>query len=339
MAADESRQKSLYFLILATLRKNVLGTTDIQIASELARNLRIKELDKDWEVTSFFQNREIKTSISKSEFKFYPTKNESSYEIEPSTQNTISAKLVVKDLFDSAGIDNPELTSSTAKVETQGRGSKPNFSNLQIPILFIFTCFHWLDLIPGDVFNLLRVFFGGFVFFSFLSFKKSREYLAKYLVTFLLFIFITYFAQIGIDPLYALIFVFQLLVIDVMNVIFKKSSHKSIILFLSTSVSLSFMLQGPNELERNQVAMSLVLLSTYFLNLSKFLSIKGKIRQSSLILGLFLFMIGMLVTFSISPSYICALIFVATVAVFTILNSRSDAAVKIFLGLGWVVSN
>jgi hypothetical protein len=339
MPPDESRQKSLYFLILATLRKNVLGTNNIQIASELARNLRIKELDKDWEITSFFQNREIKTSISKAEFKFYPTKNESSYEIEPSTQNTISAKSVVKNLFDSAGIDNPDLTSSTGKIETQMRGSKANFSNLQIPILFIFTSFHWLDLISGDVFNLLRVFFGGFIFFSLLSLKKSREYLAKYLLTFLLFIFITYFAQIGINPLFALIFVLQLLVIDVMNLVYKKNSHKSLILFLSTSVSLTFMLQGLNELERNQVAMSLVLLSTYFLNLSKFLGIKGKIRQSSLILGLFLFLIAMLLTFSLSPSYICAFIFVATVALFTILNSRSDAAVKIFLGLGWVVSN
>jgi hypothetical protein len=339
MQVDESRKRSLYFLILATLRKYVLGTDNAQAASEIARNLRIEEQDKEWEVFSFLNNREIKTSIPKSNFKFYPTKNVSSYEIEPSAQNTLSAKLVVRNLFDIAGINNTNLTTSNEKTKLNSRHLKMSIPILQVPILFIFTYFQWTGFISSGVFSVFRVFFGIFVFFSFISLRKFREKLLKYLALFLLFIFTSYFAQISLEPAFALIFVSQLLVIDVIYQLTKKSSINKIFLFLSTGTALMFMLQDLMQLERNQVALILVLISIYFLNLSKYLGSRGKRRQTSLVLGLVLFMTGMIVLLSNSISNIYAFIFVIVVASLMLLKSRSDAAIKIFLGLGWVASN
>jgi hypothetical protein len=102
---DESRKRSLYFLLMTEARKQTLQSGNIEMARSITSNLDVIEAEDSWLVTSKVDSTEISVEVPKKKFQFYPTKNAESYEIEPSILNKQSAASVINDLYQRSGIE------------------------------------------------------------------------------------------------------------------------------------------------------------------------------------------------------------------------------------------
>ena len=98
--SDQSREKSLYFLLLSTLRRNNLHQGKPEKTKQLVKNLEILELDDDWVILSVVDTLEETVTISKTEFKFYPNKKLSSYSDDPTLLNKETANYIVRSLYE-----------------------------------------------------------------------------------------------------------------------------------------------------------------------------------------------------------------------------------------------
>ena len=337
MAVDKSRERSLYFLILTNLRRYVSQSSDIPSARQLASNLKLIEQEEFWEILTVFNGQEIKVSRLKSDFKFYATKDRSSYEVEPSQQNSLSAKSIIAEIFSLAGIENPSLPSSIVK--TKSISSTLRRTNaMQWPLLFLLSLLALLKFLPEKEFSSLRVLVGTYLLLNFIGFEKFKKNVYTYIPMTLLASLISYFASIHIETSAKLLFTSLLLVTEASFTYLPKLNSKWILALYGVTISwvminMAFHKSSPF----NWVVLTMVG-SAILLNMSKILHYGTNGRKVLLLSGFLCFVGSTLMLFQLSISGFCRVLFVLGVALIMQLTSRSDSSTKIFLGFGWVMS-
>jgi hypothetical protein len=96
---DESRKKTLIFLLTRTARGlNLGGLSQSKILTAM-NSLEIDEKLEEWDISVYDGNTLRNTTIPKSNFSFYATKPSDSYEVDPFQKNTQSSLRVLEDLF------------------------------------------------------------------------------------------------------------------------------------------------------------------------------------------------------------------------------------------------
>ena len=96
---DESRKKTLIFLLTRTARGlNLGGHSQSKILTAM-NSLEIDEKLEEWDISVYDGNTLRKTTIPKSNFSFYATKPSHTYEVDPFQKNTQSSLQVLEDLF------------------------------------------------------------------------------------------------------------------------------------------------------------------------------------------------------------------------------------------------
>jgi hypothetical protein len=96
---DESRKKTLIFLLTRTARGlNLGGISQSKILTAM-NSLEVIEKSEEWHVSIFHGDTLRNTTIPKSNFSFYATKPSHTYEVDPFQKNTQSSLRVLEDLF------------------------------------------------------------------------------------------------------------------------------------------------------------------------------------------------------------------------------------------------
>ena len=340
MPIDNSRQRSLYFLILATLRKYVSQSEDLISARELAKNLTIVENSESWEISTSLQEKKISVTASKVDFKFYPTKDLSSYEVEPSKQNSASAKSVVKFLFKEAGIANlqfPENSNSEGKKKEKF----PVFdlNTIEMSMIFITALFLHLRIIPESVVPIIRTILGVYLLVSLVGWRNIQSKVLKFAIPIISFGALSYFAKINLGSNIQLIFVSYFLLIVILNHFFtSRICNWCFTLLTICATALILHTANPN-ITKGHIGISLIVLSAYFLNLSKALKMRSRIRQVVLLSGILMYLVGLILIVDLSLGGICGVVFIISAALIKQLTSHGDSSTKIFLGVGLVISN
>ena len=109
---DQSRKKSLYYLLLSSVRRNIAILDNLTTNQKIVEKLEILEDENDW-VIHFSHNFENKSiTVGKSEFKFYQTRQPDSMEINPGKSNLELADFIVKELITNIGIKSDDLKES-----------------------------------------------------------------------------------------------------------------------------------------------------------------------------------------------------------------------------------
>jgi hypothetical protein len=97
--ADESRKKTLIFLLTRTARGlNLGGLAQSKILTAM-NSLEVNEKSEEWHISVYGGEALRNTTIPKSNFSFYATKPSHTYEVDPFQKNTQSSLRVLEDLF------------------------------------------------------------------------------------------------------------------------------------------------------------------------------------------------------------------------------------------------
>jgi hypothetical protein len=338
MPLDNSRQRSLHFLILATLRKYVSQSNDVPAARELAKNLVVIESEDNWEIVTTINSEKISTTIPKTNFKFYATKDVSAYEIEPSQLNAMSAKSVVEKIFNAAGIINTAFPVNINVPEHPIKTFSGKINSLQLPIIFFVSLFmHW-KLIDLGIFPYLRVIFVVYVVFNFIGIKIIIKNLSKYLFILAILGTVAFLARFNLSSDLQLIFVVQLFLIEIVN--YSRNNLLKIFFLIAISICTNCLILTNiyEDINKAQIGILILSLSSVFLNISKCLKIRTKSRQSCLLGGLLLFGLGLMLLINFSFNGICGLLLAILIAIIAQLTSSSRASTQIYVGAGWVIS-
>lgn len=128
---DESRKKSLEFLLTRALYSmQVPGTLSHDI-DESIRTLKIEEYQDKWMVVVKYRGKNRNKVFSKSNFVFYPLKDKNFYSTDPVEHNIESAKKVILDLY-------PELSTLQSHTPTPSTHKNSFLGFDLIQLLFIF---------------------------------------------------------------------------------------------------------------------------------------------------------------------------------------------------------
>ena len=335
---DKSRERSLYFLILVTLRKYVSQSEDVPSARELAKNLTIIEAENVWEITTLLNKEKISTTVPKENFRFYPTKDRSSYDIEPSQQNAASAKSVVQTLFNSAGIANSQFPVNNNVNIKSRKFLTDRIELFQVPIVFFLSLITYLNLISDSISPSSRVIFGLYVFILFIGKRNIQKNFSKFIPLIIAFGILSYFSRINLGLDYQVIFTGQLLLVEILNRTRTNSIRRLYLFIISACALIILSVINSNNFPRGQIGMIFISLSLFFLNSSKTLQTKSKFRQFCLIIGASFFGLGIVLMLSFSVNSIFAFMFIMLIAVIMQLTSSGQASTKIYLGVGWVLA-
>ncbi len=339
MPIDNSRQRSLYFLILATLRKLVSQSEDLPSARELAKNLTVLENSESWEVATSLRSEKIVVMVPKTDFRFYPTKDLSSYEVEPSKQNAASAKSVIKALFEEAGISNSQFPVVSKSESKKKRFSSLKLNILEIPTLFIVVLLLQLRFIPANAMILAKVLFGAYLFVSLIGKRKVQVEFRKFTIPLIAFGTLSYFAQISLEENVQLIFVSYLILMKIFEYLFVLRIRTWYVSALSISAALWILQSANQNINAKHIGICIIILSVFFLNFSKTLKIRSITRQVSLLSGIFSYLSGLILIFDFSVGGISGIFFIIAVALIKQLTSSGDSSTEIYLGVGWVISS
>ena len=167
---DQSRKKSLYFLLLSTLRRNNLEQAKPEKTKQLVKNLDILELENDWVIFSEVDNIQQAVTISKTEFKFYPNKKLSSYSEDPTILNKMTAGNIIKTFYELFGIAKEPLAPKTHK-------NSSNFSIVVTMSLFSTVLLSFRDELPHNLTLTLQLTYSFFLakFISTLAIKLKHQ--------------------------------------------------------------------------------------------------------------------------------------------------------------------
>ena len=100
---DQSREKSLYFLLQAVARQMNFQDPDKWKVRSAIKSIVIKDLGENWEVVATCESKISTKLIPKSSFVFYYTKSAENLALDPAIQNQNSARELLSDLFESFG--------------------------------------------------------------------------------------------------------------------------------------------------------------------------------------------------------------------------------------------
>ena len=330
MAADQSRLKSLYFLLLATARKRVLNSSDPSIAREIIKHLEIRELEDSWEISAHLTNGSINILREKSKFTFYATKNETSYDVEPSVSNKYQAELVVNELFKKAGLSHADLDILDHE---SFKNSKTAIRKYLLTCLLILTgiadYFAKTPSLLGFLFTGISIVYICYSFFG--SFMKSVKTLHAFFIVFLLFA--GFFGSAGLEPIFQIYIGIQILFLTLVE---NKISFPASFVFWILAV-LHF---SDYEFQTKSQGLGLFLFSLSVLLLTAFprFNRQGRSRPLFLLLGLFLFIVGQFLILELSPQGLVALVFSFLTASMLVLSGSRDTLSKIFIGTGLSLS-
>jgi hypothetical protein len=330
MAADQSRLKSLYFLLLVNARKRVLNSSDPLVAREIVKYLEIRELEDFWEISTRVADGAINILREKSNFTFYPTKNESSYGVEPSVSNKYQAELVVNELFQKAGLSHGEIEIA----------DRESFQSLKAALRkYLLTCLLILIGIVGyftKTRSLIELLMSGIsIVYICYSFFGGMKETIKTLHAFFLFILLIagFFGSAGLEPIFQIYIGIQILLLSLAR---NKISFAASFVFWILAV-LHF---SDYDFQSKSKGIGLFLFSLSILLLTAFPSLnrQGRSRPLSLILGLLLFIFGQILFLDLSPQGLVALVFSLLIASMLVLSGSRNSLSKIFIGTGLSLS-
>jgi len=128
---DESRKKSLEFLLTRALY-SMQGSRKLpHDIDESIKSLKIEECQDSWTVVVNYRGKNRSNVFSKSNFVFYPLKGKNFYPTDPLERNIESAKKVILDLY-------PELSNLQSHAPTPSNQESSFLGFTLIQFLFIF---------------------------------------------------------------------------------------------------------------------------------------------------------------------------------------------------------
>ncbi len=119
MQIDKSREKSLYFLLLAVARQMNFRSPDKSLLREAINNIKITESDDKWEISTHVYEKRNTISTPKSEFSFYQTRSLEIGGIDPVVKNKESARKALIQLFKPFNFEI-DITNVSEKQNTNG---------------------------------------------------------------------------------------------------------------------------------------------------------------------------------------------------------------------------
>ena len=196
----------------------------------------------------------------------------------------------------------------------------------------------YFRIVPESSISYARVIYGAYLVLSLIGIKNVRREFKKFVIPLILLCSLTYIAQISLGSYVQMIFVSYLLLINIIDNFFD-TRIRLFFLTLSAICATLWMLQSNNQNNTSgRVGIYLIFLSVFFINLSKILKIRSKIRSVILISGISLYLIALILMLDLSMRGICGILFIIFVALIKQLTSNADSSTKIYLGIGWVIS-
>lgn len=100
---DQSRERSLYFLLQAVARQMSFQDPDKWKVRTAIKSIAIKDLGENWEVIATCDSKISTKLVPKGSFIFYYTKAPENLELDPAIQNQNSARELLRGLFETFG--------------------------------------------------------------------------------------------------------------------------------------------------------------------------------------------------------------------------------------------
>ena len=329
---DESRKRSLYFLLMVEARKRTLQSGDIQNARAISKNLEVHESSDLWLITSRTNESSISVEVPKSSFQFYPTKNAQAYEIEPSVLNGKSAAWVINELYQAAGISPLQLLSRSAKRSSRKKAQMFNPQHLALGGLFGLISLDFLLEMPPNV-----MLFGKtlpVIIPIALLFKDTEKWLRSIIIlVFSIAIFMISFISLDvIETSTALKFLTLLLLVDALH---HKLLHISPLIFQGL-ILMIFLIPVLGVDINFWGKFTLLVISSLILGLASSIMRMQALRKALFLFGLTLYCIG---TFVLSMNFnfwpIIALFIVSQSLIFSLFGFR-ESPTKLYLGMGFL---
>jgi hypothetical protein len=328
---DESRKRSLYFLLMTEARKQTLMSGDIEKARSISSNLEVSELEDSWLVVSKSAEAYVSIEIGKKNFQFYPTKNADSYEIEPSVLNQSSAQEVIKQLYEKVGItQHSEPQKVNRSFETLGFSLNP-----QHAVLIGLFSVSLLDLVLNLPETLVQVTIVLLLSYPFiLIVGGSKKWLTKItLIPYAVCIFlIANLATETTNSIDALKFLSILLLVEILHhKILPKSTNLFQFLIVMTLMSSFFL-----EIKGYWGNFYLPILSLIVFSLTPSITSKLVFRKIVFLTGILLYCVTSLLFALDQPLWPFILCFIlAQSLIFTLFGYRESAS-KLYLGMAFL---
>ena len=182
MQKDKSREKSLYFLLLAVARQLQFKSTNQSLVREAINNILVEEKDEVWIVSTNINGEYSPTQVTMTNFKFYQTREIEPEGTNPAEKNKQSAVETLLSLFEPYG-----FTSNSVKVRTK---NEFKFTSFLVRTLFLIMGLALIQLNEFDYPNSLLLI--AILIVSTLTSQIKLTF--DYLLFLLLTGFLTYFA-------------------------------------------------------------------------------------------------------------------------------------------------
>ena len=316
--------------MLVTARKRVLASSNPSIAREIIKQLEIKELNDSWEITAHLTDGPINILREKSKFTFYPTKNETSYEVEPSVSNKYQAELVISELFLNAGLSDSGLKSLDIE----------KFKTSKVAIRkYLLTCLLIFNGIAG-VFTRTPLFFDFFfeaiaiIYICYSFFGGIKKLFKTQNFVFLIFLLLVgFFGSGSLDPIFQIYLGIQLLFLSLAKD--KLSLGASFVFWILAVAHFS---DYDFQTKSQGLGIFLVSLSVLLISAVPSANRKGKTRPLFLLLGLILLIFGQILFLELSSQGLIGLGSSILIAALLVLSGSRDSLSKIFMGTGLSLS-
>jgi hypothetical protein len=267
MQKDRSREKSLYFLLLAVARQLQFVSTDQTHVRAAINNIIVEEEDEAWVISTNVNGEYSQTQVAKTNFKFYQTREIEPEGTNPAEKNKQSAVETLLRLFEPYG-----FTSNSKKVKTKNKIE---------PTSFVFRSFFMLiglaviQLNEFDFPNTLLLIAILIVITLTSQMKWTFDYLLFLLVTG----FLTYFAgqTTKVNLPLAIIFLFFTCVYVInqkMRITFSRSVR-----VIATLVASVFYFLTANDANMNLWAV------VFLLMINEFLEIQSRVKRELFLLA------------------------------------------------------
>jgi hypothetical protein len=112
MQTDKSREKSLYFLLLAVARQLKFENPNQILVREAIKNISVVDNDEDWIISTNVNGEHSQISVHKENFKFYQTRDIDQGSMNPADKNKQSAINTLLSLFEPFGFTSKKTKTS-----------------------------------------------------------------------------------------------------------------------------------------------------------------------------------------------------------------------------------
>jgi hypothetical protein len=332
MATDESRKKSLHFLLLTFLRQKSSRVNQPHVTRELVRNLEILELRDDWKITTRLENKVIEFDYPKSDFEFYQTKSEDFYKIDPAEKNRISAQKVVFDLFSAANlIENKSLVPDELGFSFWARLKARKH---EAALFLAFATLQFLFNSNSTVNAMLRMAYVSLVLLNYFN-GNIKQNKRKFFALLMVLVVLSFKAHLGFSSHDQLMFA---IVIFAMHLLAKnKFTRRKVVILNVIAIFGLIVSYNMNSYVNNlpHIGLYLIELAGLLFLAVRFLSPKSNLRGLLLIVSILL---GVLASgFQLRASYdvLLASLFILWATITKSLIATRENSMSIFLSFGW----